>query len=221
MSRRDPDRAMCATPCGDVVGGWARVCVSVRVSVCTRTDDALPGPLTPGDVGVIEKDDGSGEWCACEAVFQRARGRACNGLAAGSVCAHVTRVAGCVHVARWHAVVRVCVWACAVGSCPSWKPDKPYHIKAAGRVWWYKAEAVRLADSAGPVASQWRDQAVTKKYCSRPGDEEGPVCCHGTEIIRTDHWSCCGVGSRQAACTKVLGESSECTVRKWRHDGQR
>ena len=83
------------------------------------------------------------------------------------------------------------------------RADKPYHIKAAGRVWWYKAEAVRLADRAGPVASQWRDQAVTKKYCSRAGDEEGPVCAHGSEIIRTDHWSCCGVGSKGAPCTKV------------------
>ena len=88
-----------------------------------------------------------------------------------------------------------------------WLADKPYHIRAHDRTWWYKAEAVRLADGAGGGAPaptcQWRDQAVTRKYCSRSGDEEGPVCDHGSDIIRTDHWSCCGVGERQAACTKV------------------
>ena len=41
------------------------------------------------------------------------------------------------------------------------------------------------------------------RYCSRAGDEEGPICGHGSDVIRTDHWSCCGVGERQAACTKV------------------
>ena len=91
---------------------------------------------------------------------------------------------------------------CVLPLVPLRATDKPYHIKAAGRVWWYKAEAVRLADGAPPM-SQWRDQAVTKKYCSRSGDEEGPICGHGSDAIRTDHWSCCGVGTRQAACTQV------------------
>ena len=89
---------------------------------------------------------------------------------------------------------------------PVSRADKPYHIKAHDRTWWYKAEAVRLAEpaAAGPAPTcQWRDQAVTRRYCSRAGEEEGPICGHGSDIIRTDHWSCCGVGERQAACTKV------------------
>ena len=44
---------------------------------------------------------------------------------------------------------------------------------------------------------------TTKKYCSRVGDEEGSLCLHGDDVIRTDHWSCCGVSTRQAACTMV------------------
>ncbi len=44
---------------------------------------------------------------------------------------------------------------------------------------------------------------IVCRYCSRVGEEEGPVCDHGSDIIRTDHWSCCGVGTHQAACTKV------------------
>ena len=101
------------------------------------------GPLRPGDVGVIERDDGS---------------------------------------------------------------SKPFHVKASnGTMWWYVAEAVRLADgsSTGASTGEWRDQAVTKKYCSRAGDPEGAICEHGSDIIRESHWSCCGVLSRGSACTKV------------------
>ena len=95
--------------------------------------------------------------------------------------------------------------------------DKPYRVKAAGRTWWYKAEAVRLAD--GATVGQWRDQRVTAKYCSLPGDAEGPLCDHGP-VIRTDHWSCCGSGSQQVACTKVRSLQHRCdryTVRGLQH----
>ena len=95
--------------------------------------------------------------------------------------------------------------------------DKPYHVKAAGRTWWYKAGAVRLA--GGATVGQWRDQRATAKYCSLPGDAEGPLCDHGP-VIRTDHWSCCGSGSQQVACTKVRSlqhRCDRCTVRGLQH----
>jgi hypothetical protein len=63
--------------------------------------------------------------------------------------------------------------------------------------------AAPATSAATTQPRQWRNQAVTRKYCSRPGDEEGPLCTHGSDIIRTDHWSCCGVVPRQAACTLV------------------
>ena len=84
-------------------------------------------------------------------------------------------------------------------------------------MWWYRAEAVRLAtdaevaalpSSAAPVpaptrTNQWRVQATTRVYCSLAGeDEDGPLCAHG-DIIREDHWSCCGGLVHQAPCTKV------------------
>ncbi len=59
----------------------------------------------------------------------------------------------------------------------------------------------RMRDMLLPIALSLRDNAC--RYCSRAGDEEGPICGHGSDVIRTDHWSCCGVGERQAACTKV------------------
>ena len=114
--------------------------------------------------------------------------------------------------------VLLCSWlhCCDVSPCAA---DKPFQVKSSGgTLWWYKAEAVRLADGAAPSTSasdtcQWRDQAVTKKYCSRAGaDEEGPLCQHGSDIIRTDHWSCCGVGTRDAPCTKVGPWSCLCEL---------
>ncbi len=69
-----------------------------------------------------------------------------------------------------------------------------------GRLWWYKAEALCLPPC--PVPSMWRDQDATAKYCSRPSDEEGPLCCHGDDVIRTNHWNCCGGGERAAACSR-------------------
>ena len=35
--------------------------------------------------------------------------------------------------------------------------DKPYHIKAHDRLWWYKAEAVRLADGGGDAPAAGGD----------------------------------------------------------------
>lgn len=89
---------------------------------------------------------------------------------------------------------------------------QPYHVKTtSGAMWWYKAEAVKLAGDSiavdvvarlGPVSGQWRDQSCQKWPCSRPGEEEGVLCEHGGDNILTDHWSCCGQGSPEAACTK-------------------
>jgi hypothetical protein len=84
--------------------------------------------------------------------------------------------------------------------------SRPFLIAAPnGSKAWYLAAAVRLADgsSTGASTGEWRDQAVTKKYCSRAGDPEGAICEHGSDIIRESHWSCCGALSRESACTKV------------------
>jgi hypothetical protein len=57
--------------------------------------------------------------------------------------------------------------------------------------------------AARGTCGEWRNQAVTKKYCSRPGDEDGVLCEHGSETIVAHHWSCCGIPFPEAACAKV------------------
>ncbi len=59
------------------------------------------------------------------------------------------------------------------------------------------------SSARSPAGSQWRVQATTRVYCSLAGeDEDGPLCAHG-DIIREDHWSCCGGLVHKAPCAKV------------------
>lgn len=40
-------------------------------------------------------------------------------------------------------------------------------------------------------------------YCSKPGAQaEGPLCEHGSAIVRAEHWSCCGVTAASGRCTR-------------------
>jgi hypothetical protein len=79
-------------------------------------------------------------------------------------------------------------------------------VQAPGKTWSYRTAALKLADPAAPPpVSCWRNQSYTRNYCSRDGYVEGPLCQHGGDLIRTDHWSCCGVGTQAAPCPKVCG----------------
>jgi hypothetical protein len=98
--------------------------------------------------------------------------------------------------------------SCCCHVCPA---DAPFKVSFGGRSWWYREAAVKLADDAAATStasdaaptSQWRVQAMTRVYCSLPGvDADGPLCTHG-DIVREDHWSCCGGLVYQAPCTKV------------------
>lgn len=72
------------------------------------------------------------------------------------------------------------------------------------------------SDSKAPKASssehsgQWRDHGdgSLTQCCSIPGQQEGPVCAHGSGIITASHWSCCGARKRDASC-KPGGDSDD------------
>jgi hypothetical protein len=72
------------------------------------------------------------------------------------------------------------------------------------------------SDSKSPKASssehsgKWRDaeDGSLTQFCSIPDQEEGPLCAHGSGIIRKSHWSCCGARKRNAPC-KPGGDSSD------------
>jgi len=68
-------------------------------------------------------------------------------------------------------------------------------------------EAVRI----GLVASgkdlghygEWRDLEASEFWCSVPGLMNGGLCDHGKAVVEAPHWSCCGVLSRGARCSKL------------------
>ncbi len=61
--------------------------------------------------------------------------------------------------------------------------------------------------SSSEHSGQWRDHDVTSLCCSIPGGVEGPLCAHGSGIIVTSHWSCCGARKRDASCNPGGGDS--------------
>lgn len=70
---------------------------------------------------------------------------------------------------------------------------------------------------AGKHAGEFRDQALTGHYCSRDSSELNPskgehlVCAHyarDQEVIKADHWSCCGARGRSDTCTAVQSAAS-------------
>lgn len=103
------------------------------------------------------------------------------------------------HLSRSEA--RVCVCVARQYVCLSFSPpDKPYHVKAPnGALWWYMAEAVRLAEGS---AGEWREVSSRKTCCSRLEDLDGAICLHGADATH-NHWSCCGLESPTAACSNV------------------
>eukprot|EP01065_Artemidia_motanka_P035336 TRINITY_DN43258_c0_g1_i1.p1 TRINITY_DN43258_c0_g1~~TRINITY_DN43258_c0_g1_i1.p1 ORF type:complete len:620 (+),score=101.25 TRINITY_DN43258_c0_g1_i1:60-1862(+) len=55
-------------------------------------------------------------------------------------------------------------------------------------------------------AGMWRNMG-RHYYCSKVGNEEGPLCNHGGKIIEQSHWSCCGSEEVNSLC------SAGCSVR--------
>ena len=51
---------------------------------------------------------------------------------------------------------------------------------------------------------EWRG-GQCQQWCSAPEVKEGPLCMHPGGILKREHWSCCGVSVRSAACTAGEG----------------
>jgi hypothetical protein len=50
---------------------------------------------------------------------------------------------------------------------------------------------------------EWRDLEASEFWCSIPGLMNGGLCDHGKTVLEAPHWSCCGVLSRSARCSKL------------------
>jgi hypothetical protein len=59
-----------------------------------------------------------------------------------------------------------------------------------------------------PHRGEWRDHQVTPTYCCRSRSDLGPgstrVCRHGASLVRSSHYSCCGVTDPNRGCSAVV-----------------
>jgi hypothetical protein len=76
--------------------------------------------------------------------------------------------------------------------------------------------ASSAVSSAGSHAGEWRDQKVTANYCAVDescfGKGSTKLCVHPAGIVQDDHWSCCGLKSKSAACTSTATASAAFAV---------
>eukprot|EP00660_Eupelagonema_oceanica_P008223 gene8223-5247_t len=68
--------------------------------------------------------------------------------------------------------------------------------------------------AAAMHAGRWREAGVTvhTSRCSRPGEEDGPLCTHPGGVIPKDHWSCCGAPLKDMPCGATTREDMWRTV---------
>ena len=64
-------------------------------------------------------------------------------------------------------------------------------------------ELAPTTDGAGH-SGEWRGGQY-QQWCSHSEVREGPLCTHPGGILKREHWSCCGVTDRGAACTAGSG----------------
>lgn len=89
--------------------------------------------------------------------------------------------------------------------------DGAYDVQPAGMKFSASSDSKAPKASSSEHSGQWRDHgdgSSLGQFCSLPGQQEGPVCAHGSGIITTSHWSCCGARKRDASC-KPGGDSDD------------
>src|SRR5690349_11985412 len=48
----------------------------------------------------------------------------------------------------------------------------------------------------------WREHMRNRYFCCiTPTDDDGPACTHG-DVIKADHWSCCGNPIKSSSCQR-------------------
>lgn len=88
--------------------------------------------------------------------------------------------------------------------------DDAYDVQPVGMQLSVSSDSKSPKASSSEHSGKWRDHedGSLTQLCSLPGQEEGPLCAHGSGLIRTSHWSCCGARKRNAPC-KPDGDSSD------------